>query len=76
MMYQTVGHEMVELLAEAMQLPLFRQTVEGSCKSAEKVQPMIKKGFATPFSSIDPLPRYGIDLTPLLPRYGIDLTPL
>jgi diphthamide synthase (EF-2-diphthine--ammonia ligase) len=37
MMYQTVGHEMIDLLAEAMQLPLYRQTVEGSCKSAEKV---------------------------------------
>jgi diphthine-ammonia ligase len=28
-MYQTVGHEGVELIAEAMELPLFRQTTEG-----------------------------------------------
>lgn len=29
-MYQTVGHQAVELYAEAMDLPLYRRTIEGS----------------------------------------------
>eukprot|EP00730_Choanoeca_flexa_P004634 TRINITY_DN11755_c0_g1_i6.p1 TRINITY_DN11755_c0_g1~~TRINITY_DN11755_c0_g1_i6.p1 ORF type:complete len:659 (+),score=121.05 TRINITY_DN11755_c0_g1_i6:151-1977(+) len=35
-MYQTVGHEMIELLAQAIALPLYRQTVTGTCVSADK----------------------------------------
>lgn len=29
-MYQTVGHQAVELYAEAMDLPLYRRTIQGS----------------------------------------------
>ena len=29
-MYQTVGHHAVDLYAEAMDLPLYRHTIEGS----------------------------------------------
>uniref|UniRef100_A0A8C2FEF2 Uncharacterized protein n=1 Tax=Cyprinus carpio TaxID=7962 RepID=A0A8C2FEF2_CYPCA len=29
-MYQTVGHQAVDLYAEAMDLPLYRRTIEGS----------------------------------------------
>lgn len=29
-MYQTVGHQAIELYAEAMDLPLYRRTIEGS----------------------------------------------
>ena len=28
-MYQTVGHHSIELYAEAMDLPLYRRTIEG-----------------------------------------------
>lgn len=31
-MYQTVGHEGIEKLAEAMGLPLYRQTTQGCAK--------------------------------------------
>lgn len=31
-MYQTVGHHAIDLYAEAMDLPLFRRTIEGSSK--------------------------------------------
>lgn len=29
-MYQTVGHQVIELFAEAMDLPLYRRTIQGS----------------------------------------------
>lgn len=29
-MYQTVGHDVIQLYAEAMNLPLYRQTIDGS----------------------------------------------
>ena len=29
-MYQTVGHQAIELYAEAMALPLYRRTIHGS----------------------------------------------
>lgn len=29
-MYQTVGHQAIDLYAEAMDLPLYRRTIEGS----------------------------------------------
>lgn len=29
-MYQTVGHQAIELYAEAMALPLYRRTIQGS----------------------------------------------
>lgn len=29
-MYQTVGHQAIDLYAEAMGLPLYRRTIEGS----------------------------------------------
>lgn len=29
-MYQTVGHQAIELYSEAMDLPLYRRTIEGS----------------------------------------------
>ena len=32
-MYQSVGHHAVELYAEAMDLPLFRRTIEGASVS-------------------------------------------
>jgi diphthine-ammonia ligase len=34
-MYQTVGHEMVPLIAEAMELPLFRRTIAGASVNVE-----------------------------------------
>ena len=30
-MYQTVGHEAIDLYAEALALPLYRQVIGGSC---------------------------------------------
>ena len=36
MMYQTVGHEVIDLYAEAMDLPLFRRDLEGSGLAIEK----------------------------------------
>eukprot|EP00053_Salpingoeca_punica_P019891 m.204166 g.204166 ORF g.204166 m.204166 type:complete len:721 (-) comp17743_c0_seq3:4374-6536(-) len=35
-MYQTVGHEAIELIAQAMQLPLFRRAVSGTAVSQGK----------------------------------------
>lgn len=32
-MYQTVGHQAIELYAEAMNLPLYRRTIEGTAVS-------------------------------------------
>lgn len=29
-MYQTVGHQAIELYADAMELPLYRRTIQGS----------------------------------------------
>ena len=29
-MYQTVGHEVIDLLAQALELPLFRRTITGT----------------------------------------------
>lgn len=31
-MYQTVGHQAIDLYAEAMSLPLYRRVIEGSSK--------------------------------------------
>lgn len=36
MMYQTVGHEVIDLYAEAMDLPLFRRDLEGSGLAIDK----------------------------------------
>lgn len=36
-MYQTVGHQGVELYSEAMGLPLFRQRTQGKALQNEKV---------------------------------------
>lgn len=35
-MFQTVGHHGIDLYAEAMGLPLYRHTIQGSSKSIEK----------------------------------------
>lgn len=35
-MYQTVGHQAVDLYAEAMELPLFRRTIKGSSLNVRK----------------------------------------
>ena len=32
-MYQTVGHQAIDLYAEAMDLPLYRRTIQGSSLS-------------------------------------------
>ena len=36
-MYQTVGHHAIDLYAQAMDLPLFRGTIQGSSLSLGKV---------------------------------------
>jgi len=36
-MYQTVGHHAIELYAEAMGLPLYRHTIQGTSKQTDKV---------------------------------------
>lgn len=35
-MYQTVGHQAIELYAEAMDLPLYRRTIQGSSLDTSK----------------------------------------
>lgn len=35
-MYQTVGHQAIELYAEAMALPLYRRTIQGSSLNTGK----------------------------------------
>lgn len=35
-MYQTVGHEAIELYAEALALPLYRRTIQGSSLNTGK----------------------------------------
>lgn len=35
-MYQTVGHQAIELYAEAMGLPLYRRTIQGSSLNTGK----------------------------------------
>ncbi|KAF4554082.1 Diphthine--ammonia ligase-like protein [Elsinoe fawcettii] len=35
-MYQTVGHNVIELVAQALDLPLYRQTISGSAVSTSK----------------------------------------
>lgn len=35
-MFQTVGHHGIDLYAEAMGLPLYRHTIQGSSKSIDK----------------------------------------
>ncbi|KAG8623782.1 hypothetical protein KVT40_008758 [Elsinoe batatas] len=35
-MYQTVGHNIVELIAQALELPLYRQSISGSATSTSK----------------------------------------
>ena len=36
-MYQTVGHNAIDLYAQAMNLPLYRETIQGSSISQGKV---------------------------------------
>lgn len=35
-MYQTVGHQAIDLYAEAMDLPLYRRTIQGSSLNTSK----------------------------------------
>lgn len=35
-MYQTVGHQAIDLYAEAMDLPLYRRTIQGSSLDTSK----------------------------------------
>lgn len=35
-MYQTVGHQAIELYAEAMDLPLYRRVIQGSSLDTRK----------------------------------------
>ena len=35
-MYQSVGHEVIELFAEAMELPLYRAEIKGNAQTTEK----------------------------------------
>ena len=43
-MYQSVGHEMIDLFAEAMELPLYRAEIRGDAKTTEKDYPAAKEG--------------------------------
>lgn len=36
-MYQTVGHEAIELVAQALQLPLYRRNIAGGSVAIDKV---------------------------------------
>lgn len=36
-MYQTVGHQAIELYAEAMALPLYRRTIQGSSLNTGRI---------------------------------------
>ena len=35
-MFQTVGHHAIDMYAEAMEMPLYRRTIEGSSVAQEK----------------------------------------
>ena len=35
-MYQSVGHEIIDLFAEAMELPLYRAEIKGSAQTKDK----------------------------------------
>lgn len=35
-MYQSVGHEMIDLFAQAMELPLYRAEIRGDAQTTEK----------------------------------------
>ena len=35
-MYQSVGHEMIDLFAQAMELPLYRAEIQGDAQNTEK----------------------------------------
>lgn len=35
-MYQSVGHEMIDLFAQAMELPLYRAEIQGDARTTEK----------------------------------------
>jgi diphthine-ammonia ligase len=35
-MYQSVGHEMIDLFAKAMELPLYRAEIKGDAQTTEK----------------------------------------
>lgn len=35
-MYQSVGHEVIELVAQAMELPLYRAEIQGDAQSTDK----------------------------------------
>ena len=43
-MYQSVGHEMIDLIAQAMELPLYRAEIRGDAKTTDKDYPTAKEG--------------------------------
>ena len=43
-MYQSVGHEMIDLFAQAMELPLYRAEITGDAQTTDKEYPEPKKG--------------------------------
>ena len=43
-MYQSVGHEIIDLYAEAMQLPLYRAEIKGDAQTTEKHYPQPIEG--------------------------------
>lgn len=43
-MYQSVGHEMIDLFAQAMELPLYRAEIRGDAKTTDKDYPIAKEG--------------------------------
>ena len=38
-MYQSVGHEIIDLYAKAMELPLYRAEIKGDAQTTEKEYP-------------------------------------
>jgi diphthamide synthase (EF-2-diphthine--ammonia ligase) len=38
-MYQSVGHEIIDLFAQAMELPLYRAEIKGDAQTTEKEYP-------------------------------------
>lgn len=50
-MYQTVGHEAVELVAQALRLPLFRRTIAGGSVSIGRVRSQATFRWAVSISS-------------------------
>lgn len=43
-MYQSVGHEVIDLFAQAMELPLYRAETKGTAQTTEKEYPQATKG--------------------------------